>query len=139
MAASSKNVAFVSQIPHIAQTETVLEILSFSCNATLDSGDMESEREQRKPSDGAEADRVPSRDPDSPNQPRLSRANVITERVDAVLDTLNLSRVRNRQIRYLSGGELKRVSIAMQLCQSPDILVLCLTETSLLLHIEWPC
>ena len=52
------------------------------------------------------------------------RFTVINDRVTKVLETLNLSRVRKRQIKYLSGGELKRVSIAMQLMTSPDILVL---------------
>lgn len=135
VAASSKNIAFVSQIPHLAQTETVQEvlslslhihvpicimylcaplpclcgplfqILSFSCNVTLDPA------------------RVPSRETEADSVHPLDRQAMIRQRIDTVLDTLNLKRVQHRQIRYLSGGELKRVSIAMQLCQSPDILV----------------
>ena len=99
VAACSKRIAFVAQTPHMAATETVQEILRFSCSATLT---------------GRGATESPS----------ASRSQIIGERVQVVMDTLRLQSVSRRQIAYLSGGERKRVSIAMQLVTRPDILVL---------------
>lgn len=102
IAVSTKRIAFVAQVPHIAETEKVNEILSFACSVTYN-GATETEKE---------------------SLPNVNRSTVIDDRVTKVLQTLNLTRVRDRQIKFLSGGELKRVSIAMQLMTFPDILVL---------------
>ena len=48
----------------------------------------------------------------------------IISKVDNVLKELHIYHIRKRQIRYLSGGEVKRVSIAIQLVTNPDIMIL---------------
>ena len=50
--------------------------------------------------------------------------NLIKYRINKVLDTLNLFKVKHTMIKHLSGGERKRLSIAVQLITNPDILVL---------------
>ncbi|ETO06334.1 ABC transporter, partial [Reticulomyxa filosa] len=51
-------------------------------------------------------------------------AEEIVQKTNNVLKTLHLIKKKNQKIRYLSGGEYKRVSIATQLVTNPDILVL---------------
>ena len=58
-----------------------------------------------------------------PMQLNMTKADVI-ERVDEVLDMLQIPHLRNRTPHSLSGGEKKRVAIASILPVNPDVLLL---------------
>lgn len=53
---------------------------------------------------------------------KLSRSEV-TQRVDAALETLNLTELSDRPPHYLSGGEKKRVTIAGILSMHPEVII----------------
>lgn len=48
----------------------------------------------------------------------------VADRITAVLDTLNLSNVRNKKISHLSSGTVQKVGLAQALLHSPKLLVL---------------
>ncbi|MGI8827261.1 MAG: ATP-binding cassette domain-containing protein [Chloroflexota bacterium] len=56
--------------------------------------------------------------------PNDTKRSEINERIDGVLETLELSERRDNEVRQLSGGQRKRVSIGVELLTEPGIFYL---------------